>query len=105
MANKLPKSFDPDAPYGEVFGQPGVKFAQNGTYYDNHLEPVGTYDEVPERPKKDQIGRRPKTKTVNARGRPVTKAVISTSGIEVPDVHAHVHKENALAASAEKWLD
>jgi hypothetical protein len=103
MANKLPKSFDPDAPYGEVFGRPGVKFAQNGVHYNNHLEPVGSYDEVPERPKKAQTGRRPKqmTKTVNARGRPVVKTAI----METPDVHAHVHKENAAAASAEKWLE
>jgi len=93
--SELTQKFNPDEPYGEVHGKPGIRFMQDGVYFDAQENPVMADPQISV----------PLKKLVK-RGRPTkVEAAQVKNGISIPDIHVKAQKENLAAASAERWVD
>ena len=91
-------AFNPDQPYGEIHGVPGLRYEQNGVRYNVHGKPVsGIYVEPPKSTTKVVEGkRRP--------GRPKSSKVADAVDAKL-EAQVRVEKENNTAKAAADWLN
>jgi len=92
---ELTQKFNPDEPYGEVFGSEKFRYMQDGVYFDAHKKAVKVDPQEAAGTKKEAV----------KRGRPpgTTKTIVMKPGVVLPDLNAKAQKENLAAKSAERW--